>query len=252
MISVALIGPDGAGKTTIARMIEESFPVPIKYLYMGVSVESSNIALPTTRVVEYIKRLRRKKKGVAVAKNVVPPNRRNGKHKKSGLRALLRLANRFAEEWYRQYLSWNYRRKGHIVVYDRHYKFDFELDKVRLPDEKKSFTDWLHRWFLARVYPAPDMVIYLDAPAEVLFARKGEFTLEWLDSRRQAFIKQGKKTPNFFQIDATQPLEKVFASVTERIMQHYQKKRAPQQSIDKSANGKMIAGKTVQKAIHTD
>lgn len=244
MISVALIGPDGAGKTTIARMIEKSFPVPIKYLYMGVSVESSNIALPTTRVVEYFKRLRRKKQGLVVAKNVVPPNRKNGKHKKSGLRAMLRLTNRLAEEWYRQYLSWNYRRQGHIVIYDRHYKFDFELDKVKLPGEKTSFTDWLHRWFLAKVYPAPDVVIYLDAPAEVLFARKGEFTLEWLDSRRQAFITQGQKTPNFFQIDATQPLEKVFANVTERIMQHYQKKRPSPQSFNKSTNGQMMAGQT--------
>lgn len=240
MISVALIGPDGAGKTTIARMIEKSFPVPIKYLYMGVSVESSNIALPTTRVVEYFKRLRRKKKGIAVAKNLVPPNRKNGKHKKSGLRAMLRLANRLAEEWYRQYLSWNYRRKGHVVVYDRHYKFDFELDKVKLPGEKSSFTDWMHRWFLANVYPTPDMVIYLDAPAEVLFARKGEFTLEWLESRRQAFIAQGKKTENFFQIDATQPLEKVFASVTERIMQNYQKKCPLPKTFDKNMNGQAV------------
>ena len=246
MISVALIGPDGAGKTTVARMIEKSFPVPIKYLYMGVSVESSNIALPTTRVVEYFKRLRRKKQGVTVAKNVVPPNSAlRSKHKKSGLRAMLRLTNRLAEEWYRQYLSWNYRRQGHVVVYDRHYKFDFELDKAGLPDEKKSFTDWLHRWFLANVYPTPDMVIYLDAPAEVLFARKGEFTLEWLDSRRQAFIAQGKKTPNFFQIDATQPLEEVFASVTERIMQRYQKKRSPYQVFTKNENGKIIAGKII-------
>jgi len=233
MISVALIGPDGAGKTTIAHMIEKSFPVPVKYLYMGVSVDSSNIALPTTRAIDYFKRLRRKKQGVAVSKNI-PSNRRNGKHKKSGMRALLRLANRLAEEWYRQYLSWNYRRQGQIVVYDRHYKFDFELDKVKLSGEKIPFTDWLHRWFLAKVYPAPDMVIYLDAPAEVLFARKGEFTLEWLESRRQAFITQGKKTPNFFQIDATQPLETVFAGVTDRIMQLYQKKDSPRRAMSPS------------------
>jgi len=223
MISVALIGPDGAGKTTIARMIEKSFPVPVKYLYMGVSVDSSNIALPTTRVMEYFKRLRRKKKSMTLSKNI-PPNRRNGRHKKSGVRSLLRLANRLAEEWYRQFLSWNYRRQGHVIIYDRHYKFDFELDKVSMPNDRRRFTDWLHRWFLAKVYPAPDMVIYLDAPAEVLFARKGEFTLEWLDSRRRAFISQGRKTPNFFQIDATQPLETVFAHVTERIMQFYGKK----------------------------
>ena len=224
MISVALIGPDGAGKTTIARMIESSFPVPIKYLYMGVSVESSNLALPTTRVVEYFKRWRRKKTGVAPSKTV-PPNRKNGRHKKSKLRALLRLSNRLAEEWYRQFLSWKFRRQGHIVVYDRHYKFDFELDKATATNDKRQFTDWLHRWCLAKLYPTPDVVIYLDAPAEVLFARKGEFTLEWLESRRQAFITQGRKTKNFFQIDATRPLETVYANVTERIMQFYQKPR---------------------------
>jgi thymidylate kinase len=226
MISVALIGPDGAGKTTLARMIEKSFPVPVKYLYMGVSVDSSNMALPTTRIMEYFKRRRRQRLGVTPSKNI-PPNRRNDRHKKSGARALLRLANRLAEEWYRQFLSWKFRRKGHVVIYDRHYKFDFELDKVVARDGKRRFTDWLHRWFLAKVYPAPDVVIYLDAPAEVLFARKGEFTLEWLESRRQAFISQGKKTPNFFQIDATQPLETVHANVAERIMQFYQKRRSP-------------------------
>jgi thymidylate kinase len=223
MISVALIGPDGAGKTTVARMIEKSFPAPVKYLYMGVSVDSTNIALPTTRLVEYFKRMRRKKTGVAPSKNI-PPDRRNGKHKKSGLRAMLRLLNRLAEEWYRQFLSWKYRRQGQVVIYDRHYKFDFELDKVSSRNEKRQFTDWLHRWCLANLYPAPDVVIYLDAPAEVLFARKGEFTLEWLESRRRAFITQGQKTPNFFQIDATQPLETVYANVTERIMKFYKKK----------------------------
>jgi thymidylate kinase len=226
MISVALIGPDGAGKTTVARMIEKAFPAPVKYLYMGVSVDSTNIALPTTRVAEYFKRWRRKKNVVTSLKNI-PPNQRNGKHKKSGVRALLRLLNRLAEEWYRQFLSWKYRRQGRIVIYDRHYKFDFELDKASALDEKRRFTDWLHRWCLANLYPAPDVVIYLDAPAEVLFARKGEFTLEWLESRRRAFITQGRKTPNFFQIDATLPLETVYADVTERIMQFYKKKKFP-------------------------
>ena len=32
--TVALIGPDGAGKTTVARALEEALPFPVEYLYM--------------------------------------------------------------------------------------------------------------------------------------------------------------------------------------------------------------------------
>lgn len=243
MFSVALIGPDGAGKTTIARMIEKSFPLPIEYLYMGVAVESSNVALPTTRLVEHWKRRRRKKSGMAPSKHAPPSSAsRNGAAKRSGkLRAVLRLLNRLTEEWYRQFLSWRFRRQGKIVLYDRHYKFDFELDKSTSAGEQLRFTDWLHRWCLASLYPRPDLVIYLDAPAEVLFARKGEYTLAWLESRRQAFISQGRQTPNFVQIDATQPLDVVYAEVTTCITQFCQDRRRPRRTMSVSnGNGSFI------------
>jgi thymidylate kinase len=235
MFSVALIGPDGAGKTTIARMIEKSFPLPVEYLYMGVAVDSSNVALPMTRLVDYLKRRRRKKSGVEPSKNVPPTARKNGAAKRSGkLRAALRLLNRLTEEWYRQFLSWQFRRQGKIVLYDRHYKFDFELDKSTMGGEQRRFTDWLHRWCLANFYPRPDLVVYLDAPAEVLYARKGEFNLAWLESRRQAFISQGSRTPNFVQIDATQPLDAVYAEVTARIMQFSQDRRVSRRAMSVS------------------
>src|SRR3989304_4897316 len=56
MFSVALVGPDGAGKTTLCRRLEESFPIPVKYIYMGVSSEASNLMLPTTRLLRGLKR----------------------------------------------------------------------------------------------------------------------------------------------------------------------------------------------------
>jgi len=62
MSTIALIGADGSGKTTIARMLLESPPVKMKYLYMGLNTESSNYALPTSRLIYYLKLLKYKKK----------------------------------------------------------------------------------------------------------------------------------------------------------------------------------------------
>ena len=58
MFTVALIGPDGAGKTTIGKRIEHTLPLPVKYVYMGVNLDSSNHMLPTTRLIKALKRMR--------------------------------------------------------------------------------------------------------------------------------------------------------------------------------------------------
>jgi thymidylate kinase len=72
---------------------------------------------------------------------------------------------------------------------------------------------------LNHIYPQPDLVIFLDAPPEVLFSRKGETTLDYLQQKRKTFLEQGKKTANFVRIDATQPIDAVFAKVTQTILQ---------------------------------
>jgi thymidylate kinase len=122
-------------------------------------------------------------------------------------------------------LSWGFQAQGYIVLYDRHFLFDFSLNGVNSdvwPLEKR-----LHRWILTRFYPRPNLVIYLDAPAEVLFARKGEKTPQELEDRRQAFIRQGRLVHNFVRIDGTQPLNKVCAEVCRLIGEYSGRPCAP-------------------------
>src|SRR5258706_11472742 len=220
MFSVALIGPDGAGKSTITRALVESPPFPFKVLYMGDNIEACNFALPTSRLAGYFRR-RRHDRNAERSQARGESSATSGSRKVSlgqMLWAAGRLVNFLAEEWYRQLLSWSYQAQGYIVLYDRHFLFDFSLDGV--DSDVWAFERRLHRWFLTRLYPRPSLVVYLDAPAEVLFARKGEKTPEELENRRQAFIRQGTQVRNFVRVDGTQPLNKVCAEVCRLIAEY--------------------------------
>lgn len=220
MFSVALIGADGAGKTTVAQKLELCSPIPVKYLYMGTNIESSNIALPWSRLVLRLKLLSYKR--AAKRAGITDPNFVSTHHdahrnvKPGVVRGALRLVNRLVEGWYRQLVSWNYQRQGTIVVYDRHLLFDAASAK-----KHKRLLDRLYYFLLTYFYPEPDLVIFLDAPPEVLFARKGETTLEYLQHRRQAYIAQGEKTTNFIRVDAAQQFDKVLAEVSRHIIELY-------------------------------
>ncbi len=225
MFSVALIGPDGAGKTTMTARLQLCATIPVKCLYMGINIEASNHALPTSRLVEYFKRRKNKESGAYRCVDDSAPGRENAKRSPRGwVWAIGRLINRLLEEWYRQLLSWGYQIGGYAVVYDRHFLYDFTLDGI--DGEKQPADKRLHRWLLEKCYPQPHLTIYLDAPAEVLFARKGEKTLEELERRRQAFLQLGYRAKNFVQIDATRPFDVVYAEVSGLIEQRYRNSRA--------------------------
>ncbi|HXE81262.1 MAG TPA: hypothetical protein VNK41_10955, partial [Vicinamibacterales bacterium] len=101
-------------------------------------------------------------------------------------------------------------------LYDRHYVFDFSLHITG--EGPQTFDRRIHRWCLLHLYPRPDLVILLDAPGELLFARKGELTVEELERRRQAFLRTGAGMPGFVRVDATRPIEQVYADVAEHVV----------------------------------
>jgi thymidylate kinase len=224
MLSVALIGPDGAGKTTLTARLQQSSAIPVKCMYMGINIEASNHALPTSRLIEYFKRRQNRESGVYRRGDGSPRGDGNTKGGLVGwMWATGRLINRLLEEWYRQLLSWGYQIRGYAIIYDRHFLYDFTLDGIDC--EKQPADKRLHRWFLENFYPRPHLTIYLDAPAEVLFARKGEKTLEELERRRQAFLQLGHRAKSFVLVDATRPLDVVYAEVSGLIEQRYKNKQ---------------------------
>jgi len=214
MLSVALIGPDGAGKTTICQKIVETLPIPAKYMYMGVNLGSSNLLLPSSRLIVGIRRSRRKDSNGAKdqAAGQGKPGRNTFWRLLAPLRPYLRLLNLIAEECFRYWLVWRYRRKGHLVLLDRWFFADYHAYERR--DRKKPpLHERIHRFMLERVYPKPDLVVYLQAPPAVLLARKGEGTLESIAQSHHKYLSLRDKVQNFFIVDANRATPQVVSDV---------------------------------------
>lgn len=220
-LTVALVGPDGAGKTTIARRLEHEFDLPVAYVYMGVSAESSNHLLPTTRLVRAVRR----RAGV-VERGPRPPRPASQSRPSvvRSVRAGLRLANRIAEESYRQMIvSWH-RAAGRVVLLDRHFFADYYIHDVD-STETLSLSRRVHGAFISKVLPRPHLIIYLDVPADELFRRKGEGTVELLESMRAGYRRLERVAPKFVSVDANRPLDEVIANVTDLIQIEVQTRR---------------------------
>ena len=85
--------------------------------------------------------------------------------------------------WWRVACGAVHARRGRLVVFDR-YTYDALLPITGSwrPLKRPYF------WVLAHLAPRPDLVLVLDLPGEVAFARKGEFTPEGLEAVRQGFL----------------------------------------------------------------
>ena len=224
MFSVALIGADGAGKTTVARHLTDKLPFPVSYMYMGSNLEAGNWILPSTWLVRLWRRWRgRSNQGGE------PPQRQRERGKRgmiaNGVRqfkSTLSLIHRMAEEAFRHFVAGFLRRTGRVVIFDRHFYPDYYAFDI-----ENSRRSWLQRWhgfMLSRVFPRPELVIFLDAPSEVLFARKREGTLELLEARRQDYFKVRDQFKCFVEIDATQPVDQVTEEVAHRIVAYRNQK----------------------------
>jgi thymidylate kinase len=227
MISVALIGPDGAGKSTVTERLErEALPAPVKRIYMGVNLQAGGLMLPTTRLALAIKTARGRRPDM-VAPFAAPPPSTGGAARRAA-RGPARLARLFlwlAEEWFRQLVAQYHLRRGAIVVFDRHFYADyFHQDAAA---GARPLTARVHGFLLRNVYPKPDLVICLDAPGHVLFDRKHEASAEWLERRRGQYLQLATEVPHFVVVDADRPLDAVTRDVVTAISEFLEKRGRP-------------------------
>jgi hypothetical protein len=194
-------------------------PRPVKVIYMGVNLESSSFMLPTTRALLLVKRARGGRPDLVASRlddgaGDTPARPRS---RASLVKDGVRLSVWALEEWLRQLVAAYYGARGFIVVFDRHFYADYYHADVVATTRPRSATARLHGWMLEHVYPKPDLVLCLDAPAEVLFDRKPEASVAWLDQRRRQYLALEGVVRCFAVVDATRPIDAVLADVTDRI-----------------------------------
>ena len=226
MVTVAIIGPDGAGKSAVTQRLEhETLPAPVKRIYMGVNLEASSLMLPTTRLALALKTARgRRPDMVAPSEPTSQPSGGPARRLLKGGAGVVRLVLWLAEEWFRQLVAAYHVRRGKIVVFDRHFYADyFHVDAAGTG--RRSLSARVHGHVLRTLYPKPDLVICLDAPGEVLFARKHEASVEWLDRRRAQYLQLADEVPHFLVVDADRPLDAVTRDVVIAISEFFEKRQ---------------------------
>ena len=221
--SVALIGADGSGKTTVIDALMMIWPEDCRYVYMGANVQKANYSLPTTRLLTRLKQ--RALADTLDDSGTLPPaallsdEQRRRLPRRRIVKALT-MINRIMEEWYRQLIVSIFRLRGFVVLCDRHYLFDYSPHRRRkgLPTSVR-----VHHWILRHLFPRPDLAIFLDAAPEILFRRKPEWTLAHLQRQREEILEQGAHIGRFITVDASLSREEVLTNVAaeiERVRQH--------------------------------
>ncbi len=222
-LTVALVGPDGAGKSTIsARLAQADLPRPVRTIYMGVNLEASSLMLPTTRLLLAAKRARGGRPDLVASslRDVDADDQSDPTSRASvgsALKSSVRLGVWMLEEWLRQMVAFTHTLRGRIVVFDRHFFLDYYHADVQHGGRRRGVAQRLHGWVLQHAYPKPDLVIMLDAPAEVLHARKPEATVAWLEMRRRQYLELAPLVPEFVIVDVNRSLEAAMTDVVDAI-----------------------------------
>ncbi|HVL23782.1 MAG TPA: hypothetical protein VM450_06835 [Thermomicrobiales bacterium] len=193
-LHVVFLGPDGAGKSTVIEQVEQALApafrrTTIQHLAPGV--------------------LRRR----TSSGPVVDPHQ---KPARSLPQSLMKGA----------YWLVDYALGYHLKVRPNLVRSTLVLFDRYLPDvlvDPRRYRYGGPAWLVSlvwRVVPKPDLVILLDAPTEVLQARKREVPPEETARQREAYRALVTRLPNGHIVDANQPIEQVVSDVNEIIVCH--------------------------------
>lgn len=195
---VALFGPDGAGKSAVLKGLEPR----LKHCSKIIQIRHLRPRLPGIE------------RPTGDSGPVLDPH---GKPAKSSVKSHLQLIVWLAAYWWDRLMR--RKRNATLQIYDRYFH-DVLVDPKRYRyGGSKTFAR-----LLSKLVPRFDLVVFLDAPPEVLQSRKREVPPEETARQRQAYLDLARTLPNAHVVDASRPLSEVVAEV-EKIVLKYMAER---------------------------
>jgi len=181
---VALLGPDGAGKSSIAMALQSEIPIAVTVIYLGWRPRRPHAA----------------RAKASLEPRTVSPLRECAFVLYQAVRAWRKLLPGYLAAW-----------RGDIVLLDRH-----PLEVLAIQPRRSPTARNLERLVFGRLIPRPDVLVLLDASGAVLFARKGEQTPALLEEWRQRYLEV--LVPRGAVVVSTAgPVQESIASVSEII-----------------------------------
>ncbi len=194
-----LLGLDGSGKTTLARNLIESAAQTKRvfgvryYHWLPPLNERFEFPLPE------------------------PGNQPRKTEQAASLVQAFLSAARLVRNVLRAQLAWRFhlklnRKRGYLVLVDRYF-YNYHLDPA-------SVRYHGPRWLLVlaeKFFPKPDIVIRLNAPAEILLARKQELSEEQIREQTRTLSSLTFGNTQVIDADATEPADVVARKVIDKL-----------------------------------
>lgn len=187
---VVLVGPDGVGKTSVAKAIADSFDGPTAYFHFRPPLRGEMLARPPEEM------------SPAVDKSP-PPG--------PVVLGWLRLLKHVVQSWLGHISTVRPAiRRGTLVMGDR-WSYGYVVQPLAL---RFYGPPWMARQAM-RLLPRPDLVANLVAPTPVIRRRKQELSEDEIEAELKAWADL--RAPNFTHFDANHEPDQIASAILDEI-----------------------------------